>query len=97
MKAITVKRQGNTIVMGDSPQLIVELDTQQNYILAYGKKIPYNREVTFSRDLLSGKRKNVYETAVRYYYQQACTVAEGMKAAEAYRPAMNTTTREVSR
>lgn len=95
MKTITVKRQGNTIVIGDSPQLIVDLETQQNYILAYGKKIPYKREVRFSGDLLSGKRKNVYETAVRHYYQQACTVAEGIKIAEVYRPTMNTTTREI--
>lgn len=95
MKALTVKRDGNTIVIGDMPQLIVDLDNQENYIVMNGKKIPYKREVSLSADLLSGKRKNVYATAVRHYYHQACEVAEGMRLAEAYRPTMNTTTREI--
>lgn len=95
MKTLTVKRNGNKIVIGDMPQLIVDLDNQENYIMMNGKKIPYKREVSLSADLLSGKRKNVYATAVRHYYHQACEVAEGMRLAEAYRPTMNTTTREI--
>lgn len=95
MKALNVKRNGNKIVIGDMPQLIVDLDNQDNYIVVNGKKIPYKREVSLSADLLSGKRKNVYATAVRHYYHQACEVAEGIRLAEAYRPTMNTTTREI--
>lgn len=39
------------------------------------ERIPYKREVSLSPDLLCGKRENVYATAVRHYYQQACEVA----------------------
>lgn len=95
MKTLTVKRDGSKIVIGDMPQLIVDLDNQDNYIVVNGKKIPYKREVSLSADLLRGKRANVYATAVRYYYHQACEVAEGIRLAETYRPTMNITTREI--
>lgn len=95
MGTIEIKRQGNYIVIGDSPQLIVDLRTQKNYIRVEGMEIPYRRKVEFSDDLLAGKRKQVMDTAVRYYYRQACEVAEGMKVAKAYREKMNTTVREV--
>lgn len=95
MGTIEIKRQGNSIVIGDSPQLIVDLKTQKNYIRVEGMEIPYRRKIEFSDDLLAGKRKQVMDTAVRYYYRQACEVAEGMKVAKAYREKMNTTVREV--
>lgn len=95
METLSVKRNGSKMVIGDMPQLIVDLDNQDNYLVVNGKKIPYQREVNLSADLLSGKRKNVYATAIRHYYCQACEVAEGIRVAEAYRPTMNTTTREV--
>lgn len=69
--------------------MIVDLDSQQNYIEYEGKKIPYQREIAFSADLLSGKRKNVFCTAVHYYYEQACRMVEGLKIAEQYRSLMN--------
>lgn len=95
MKEVSVKRSGSIIMIGDMPQLIVDLKSQQNYIKMQDGKIPYKREVTFSEDLLAGKRKAVFDTAVKHYYRQACEVAEGIKIAEAYRPTMNTATREV--
>lgn len=95
MNTLTVKRDGNKIVIGDMPQLIVDLDNQENYILMNDRKIPYKREVSLSADLLRGKRENVYATAVRHYYHQACEVAEGIRLAETYRPTMNITTREI--
>lgn len=95
MGTIEIKRQGNSIVIGDSPQLIVDLKTQKNYIRVEGMEIPYRRKIEFSDDLLAGKRKQVMDTAVRYYYRQACEVAEGIKAARAYREKINTTVREI--
>lgn len=92
---VRIRRQGNIITIGEMPQLIVDLQNQNNYIKVQDKKIPYRRKVEFSDDLLAGKRENVMNTAVNYYYRQACEVAEGMKAAEAYRKKANTTMREV--
>ena len=44
--------------------------------------------------MLEGKQQSVFQTAVRYYYQQACQVAEEMKIAEQYRMKANRTVRE---
>lgn len=92
---VEMKRDGNKIIIGDSPQLIVDLKSQENYIKIDGKMIPYRKAVELSEDLLSGKRQNVLETAVYYYYQQARAIAEGIQIAEAYRKNINTTVREI--
>ena len=92
---VRVNRKGHLMIIGDSPQLIVDLEHQENYIVAEGKRIPYKRNVELSEDLLQGKRQNVFNTAVRYYYSHACQVAEGVRAAAAYRAGANTTEREV--
>lgn len=84
-RRIEVWQEGNRLIIGDSPQLVVDLDSQENYILADEMKQPYLREVALSRDLLEGKRRNVLESAVNYYYAQACEIAEGMKIAREYR------------
>lgn len=89
MQEVQVIKNGNLLVIGESPKLIVDLDSQQNYIEYEGKKIPYQREIAFSADLLSGKRKNVFRTALNYYYEQACRMVEGLKIAEQYRSLMN--------
>lgn len=91
---IEVRRDGNLLFIGGLPQLIVNLENQENYIKLQDRLIPYYREVTLSKDLLAGKRKNVFETALDYYYKQACDVAEGILAAEAYRSKANLTVRE---
>ena len=92
---LTVKRSGNTLVIGEQPQLIVDLKEQKNFIYVNDKKIPYKKEVALSEDLLEGKRKVVYESAVKHYYREACRVAEGYLFAEKHLPQMNTTIREV--
>ncbi len=91
---IEIRREGCLLFIGDSPQLIVNLENQENYIKLRDRMLPYYREVAFSNDLLAGKRENVFETALDYYYQQACDVAEGIMAAEAYRSKANLTVRE---
>lgn len=50
-RKIEVWQEGNRLIIGDSPQLVVDLDSQENYILADGMKQPYLREVALSRDL----------------------------------------------
>lgn len=95
MGKIAVERRGNILVIGDDPQLVVDLKDQKNYIKVENRKIPYHREVALSEDLLSGKREKVFETAVKYYYKQACNVAEGMQFVERYCSKMNTTIREI--
>ena len=51
-KKIEMRREGNRLIIGDSPQLIVNLDSQENHLLVEGKLRPYYREVAFSQDLL---------------------------------------------
>ena len=94
MSTVTVMRSGDTLIIGKQPQLIVDLKEQNNFICVKDKKIPYKREVAFSKDLLEGKRQAVFDTAVRHYYHQACQVAEGYLFAEKYMPNMNVTNRE---
>ncbi len=83
-KPISVRQEGDEIYIGDMPQLVVNLKNQQNYIVCQGNKIAYHREIRLSNDLLSGKRKNVFDTAVSHYYRQACEVARGKQLAEVY-------------
>lgn len=92
---LTVKRSGNTLVIGEQPQLIVDLKEQKNFIYVNDKKIPYKKEVALSEDLLEGKRRDVYESAVKHYYREACRVAEGYLFVEKHLQQMNTTIREV--
>ena len=92
---LTVKRSGNTLVIGEQPQLIVDLKEQKNFIYVNDKKIPYKKEVALSEDLLEGKRKDVYESAVKHYYREACRVAEGYLFVEKHLQQMNTNIREV--
>ena len=94
MQEIKTKRDGQWLFIGDAPLLVVNLGNQNNYILTNGRKLPYEREIALSPDLLAGKRQNVYETAIRHYYTQACQVAEGILIAEAYRAKANLTVRE---
>ena len=68
MKAISVQREGNTLFIGENPMLVVDLTSQQNYIVDAQERIPYMREVAFSEDLINGERTNVFEAAVKYYY-----------------------------
>lgn len=92
---VKIKLDGDKIYIGEAPRLVVDLKSQQNYIETKGRKVAYHRKVKFSRDLLEGKRAQVFHTAANHYYQQACAVAEGMESAETYRLKANTTIREI--
>ncbi len=94
-KKIPVKKAGDILMIGDDPKLVVNLKSQNNYIETRGRKIAYHREVQLSKDLLEGKRKQVFNTAVTHYYNQACSVVEGMLVAEEYRAKANKTVREI--
>lgn len=94
-KRIPVKKAGDILMIGDAPKLVVDLKSQNNYIETRGRKIPYHREVLLSKDLLEGKRKQVFDTAVTHYYNQACSVVEGMQVAEEYRAKANKIVREI--
>ena len=93
-KKIPMKIEEGKLYIGDMPQLIVDLDTQENYIRTEERLISYKKRIELSPDLLTGKRANVLQTALEYYYTQACEVAEGIKIAEEYRQKANTTVRE---
>ena len=93
-KKIPMKREDGKLYIGDMPQLIVDLETQENYIRTEERLISYKKRIELSPDLLAGKRANVLQTALEYYYTQACEVAEGIKIAEEYRQKANTTIRE---
>ena len=84
-KKIAMRREGSKLFIGEDPQLIVNLETQENHIKTGERLLTYHRRVGLSPDLLAGKRPNVLETAVEAYYMQACRTAEGILAAEAYR------------
>ena len=93
MEKVAVKVDWDKIIVGKSPQLVVDLKSQEHYILASGRKIPYRQIIQISQDLVRGKRKQVLQTAMEYYYRQACEVAEGMAVAEDYRKKANVTIR----
>lgn len=93
--AITVKKNGDILVIGKTPQLVVDLKTQNNYIQMGSKRIPYRKQVLLSGDLLRGRRKNVFRTAIQYHYEAACNIAQGSVKAEQYREKANVTTRQV--
>ncbi len=95
MQPVKIKQEGDKITIGENPQLIVNLSSQDNYIKLNQQMIPYRKKVMLSRDLLVGKRRNVLNTAVNHYYRQACAVADGIEAAEKYRAKLNTMVREV--
>lgn len=94
MEEIMYKMEGHILRIGNHPQLVINLDTQENYIQTDEKEIPYRKTVEISPDLLEGKRKPVMKTAIRYYYQQACQIADDMKIAEEYWKYANLTIRE---
>ncbi len=93
-KAIRVNRRGDVLVIGENPKLVVDLETQDNYIQVGQRRIPYKKSVHLSRDLLNGERKLVFGTAIRYHYETACSIAQGMMKAEEFRAKANVTVRE---
>lgn len=97
MEKIKTQVRDDKLIIGESPEFIVDLKDGSGYIRVHNQKIPYMKKIRLSGDLLSGKRNNVFETAVSYYYNQACKVAEGYCAIAAYRKKANVHRKEVRR
>ena len=86
-----MKIQGEKIYIGESPQLVVNMKTQENFIYYKDEIFPYKKEVRLSSDLLHGKRAKVLRTALNYYYQDAVEIAEGLIVAREYGKRANRT------
>lgn len=95
MLNIKVKKEGKILVIGEKTELIVNLENQINFIKMNDELLPYKKKICLSNDLLSGKRRNVWETAIQYYYRQACAVAEGILVAREYRSRANVSEMEI--
>ena len=44
MNKINVKRDGNILTIGDTPQLVVDLENQKNYIAFADNQVPYHQD-----------------------------------------------------
>lgn len=95
MENIRIQKQRDKLIIGDKPQLVVDLKNQNHYIIFQDMTIPYKKRIEFSQDLLGGKRENVLYTALNYFYTDACEEAEGVSIAREYRQRINTTVREI--
>lgn len=85
MADISIKITDDKIEVGSSPKLVIDLKNQHHMIDYQEKKIPYHVDIRLSPDLLRGQRRNVFQSAMTYYYGQACQFAEDLKVAQAYR------------
>ena len=86
-----VELDGEKLYIGNSPKLMIDLKTQRNFIRYEDEDIPYKKEIRISSDLLQRKHPEVFETAVKYYYQQACEIVEGIQIAREYGKRANRT------
>lgn len=89
MTDIFIKIADDRIEAGSSPKLIIDLNNQNHVIDYHGKKIPYPAEIRLSPDLLRGRRSNVLQSAVMYYYQQAYRFAEDWEISQEYKKMKN--------
>ncbi len=85
MNKVNIRISGDKLVVGEMPRLVIDLSGGENYIETGHQRIPYHKQIRVSRDLLQGKRANVLQTAMKYYYTQACDVEKGYKQLEEYR------------
>ena len=88
---VNMRVQGKKIYIGEAPVLVVDMQTQENYVHYEKEDIPFKKEVKLSPDLLQGKRPNVLNTALNYYYQTACEIAEETRFAREYGKRANRT------
>lgn len=95
MENLKFRKRDHLLIVGDSPQLVIDLNRGEHYILMGKIRIPYRKEIRFSPDLLRGERENVMRTALEFYYGQACDIAEGYELAAAYRKKANLQIREL--
>lgn len=54
---IKIKKEGDFLLIGESPQLVVNLNTQENHIQTSLKRISYKKKVVFSKDFLRENEK----------------------------------------
>ena len=88
---VNMRVQGNKLYIGEAPVLVVDMQTQENYVHYEKEDIPFKKEVKLSPDLLKGKRPEVLNTALNYYYQTACEIAEETRFAREYGKRTNRT------
>ena len=88
---LNMRVQGNKLYIGEAPVLVVDMQTQENYVHYEKEDIPFKKEVKLSPDLLQGKRPEVLNTALNYYYQTACEIAEETRIAREYGERANRT------
>ena len=56
---LNMRVQGNKLYIGEAPVLVVNMQTQENYVHYEQEDIPFKIEVKLSPDLLQGKRQNI--------------------------------------
>ena len=88
---VNMRVRGNKLYIGEAPVLVVDMQTQENYVHYEKEDIPFKKEVKLSPDLLQGKRPEVLNTALNYYYQTACEIAEETRIAREYGKRANRT------
>ncbi len=79
MENIRIQVSDDKLMVGEMPKLVIDLKGEENYIETEEHRIPYRKRIRVSKDLLQGKRANVMQTAMMYYYQQASDIVEGYK------------------
>ena len=52
---VNMRVQGNKLYIGEAPVLVVDMQTQENYVHYEKEDIPFKKEVKLSPDLLQGK------------------------------------------
>lgn len=85
MEHISFKISGHKIDVGSSPRLIIDLESQDHILENHGETTAYRAQIHLSPDLLRGERSQVLQSAINYYYWQACQFTEDQTAAQAYR------------
>ena len=90
-KSLSMKILDSKLYIGESPQLVVDMKNQNNYIHYENEDFPYKKEVRLSPELLQGKRERVLQTALRYYYEDAIEIAEALQIAREYGKRANRT------
>ena len=51
---LNMRVQGNKLYIGEAPVLVVDMQTQENYVHYEQEDIPFKKEVKLSPDLLQG-------------------------------------------
>lgn len=95
MEKIKIQVIHDKLIVGEIPRLVIDLNGGENYLETENQKIPYRKKIGISRDLIQGKRSNVMQTAMMYYYQQASRIAEGYKKIADYHDRINIDVKEI--